>query len=527
MFYTRAFKVDDVKSGVLFLNTGLNCNYPVVTIVDHENTRIFPDNITLTSTDSVIIDFTSLTGFMDDNTWNILCSNGNTEISQNRNRPTAVVSSTSDERTVYPYDDNPLYDIAEVSHYFSQSFDDSNLVDGVITLDHSLDSQFPVINVWDNNNQFTIPTEITIIDNDTVSLDFSSMGTLSGEWNVSMIGGDGSTYFVSNAFIKDTFRVQHNLGQRNVHVYMYDGDNEMMFPDDVSAINGNEVEIYASSYSARENELITVCVIGGRVSFPDNDAVMSNNSPLNFHIQDKVALADWILSKFGAPSINVELASNHLDNAIHEALEKFAEFCIQEENYYVIDTADYIPGRGILLPNTIQSIFSYSENITHMDNSSNIFSPRQQMIQNNTLGRRSGLGGGNAGNWITYELAEGYLEMTDRLMGGNVFSFDYNSNNNRLLLHPEPATIGAEGNAILGVRTIRTTDQLYGESFVKRYAFELCKEILFAIRSKFQMTLPGGGTINLEHLQDYRDKQEQLLEELYMQFPSGVHFFIG
>ena len=73
--------------------------------------------------------------------------------------------------------------------FFSTAFTDTNLVLGVVTIDHTLGTNYPIVAVYDNNEMIILPDEITTITLDRITVDVNSFAPISGTWNVSVVGG--------------------------------------------------------------------------------------------------------------------------------------------------------------------------------------------------------------------------------------------------------------------------------------------------------------------------------------------------
>lgn len=71
---------------------------------------------------------------------------------------------------------------------YSTTFDNGDLSSGVLTVSHSLDSQYSVVQVWDNNDNIIVPDDAASNDPDSCDIDLSSYGTLTGIWKVTVIG---------------------------------------------------------------------------------------------------------------------------------------------------------------------------------------------------------------------------------------------------------------------------------------------------------------------------------------------------
>lgn len=75
---------------------------------------------------------------------------------------------------------------------YGQAFDNSDLTAGQITITHGLNEQYCVVALYDNNGNTVTPDEITAVDVNTLTVDLSSWGAITGTWyaRVVIAGGD-------------------------------------------------------------------------------------------------------------------------------------------------------------------------------------------------------------------------------------------------------------------------------------------------------------------------------------------------
>lgn len=66
------------------------------------------------------------------------------------------------------------------------TFTDSSLTTGALTITHNLNNQAPIIFVYDNNNRWIVPDEITATSVNAATVDLTSFGTLTGTWRYSV-----------------------------------------------------------------------------------------------------------------------------------------------------------------------------------------------------------------------------------------------------------------------------------------------------------------------------------------------------
>lgn len=71
---------------------------------------------------------------------------------------------------------------------YRQSFQNSHLLAGVLTVTHNLNLQYCAIQVFDNLNRLVTPDEIILVNDWTAQVDLTSFGVITGSWNVVVIG---------------------------------------------------------------------------------------------------------------------------------------------------------------------------------------------------------------------------------------------------------------------------------------------------------------------------------------------------
>jgi hypothetical protein len=71
---------------------------------------------------------------------------------------------------------------------FRQAFTNANLTSGILTVTHGLGQQFVSPTIYDENNKAVEPDDITATNSTTLTIDLSSFGTISGTWNLVVVG---------------------------------------------------------------------------------------------------------------------------------------------------------------------------------------------------------------------------------------------------------------------------------------------------------------------------------------------------
>ena len=73
-----------------------------------------------------------------------------------------------------------------VSRYFPGTFTNATLVSGILTIAHNLGRQFLPVTIADNGNKQIIPDDVTFGSANSLTIDLTSYGTLTGTWNYSV-----------------------------------------------------------------------------------------------------------------------------------------------------------------------------------------------------------------------------------------------------------------------------------------------------------------------------------------------------
>ena len=75
---------------------------------------------------------------------------------------------------------------------YSTSFDNGDLGSGnILTVNHNLNVNYPIVVIYDNNDKVIEPDEIEYTDNNNVDIDLNSFVPLTGTWHVRIVGGSG------------------------------------------------------------------------------------------------------------------------------------------------------------------------------------------------------------------------------------------------------------------------------------------------------------------------------------------------
>ena len=72
---------------------------------------------------------------------------------------------------------------------FQEQFTSSSLSNGLLTVAHNLNENFPLIQVYNSSRHLMIPDDTYTADANTAVLDFTSFGAITGSWTVTVISG--------------------------------------------------------------------------------------------------------------------------------------------------------------------------------------------------------------------------------------------------------------------------------------------------------------------------------------------------
>lgn len=90
--------------------------------------------------------------------------------------------------------------IIVVSAGFVTDFTDSDLnSDGILSIEHDANRQFPTVTVFDNNDMILLPDDVLFIDIDNIDINLLSQTPLIGTWHVRVEAGQTTD---TNGFIR-------------------------------------------------------------------------------------------------------------------------------------------------------------------------------------------------------------------------------------------------------------------------------------------------------------------------------------
>ena len=246
----------------------------------------------------------------------------------------------------------------------------------------------------------------------------------------------------------------------------------------------------------------------------------------NFAIQDLAALNAYILRSLGSPLIIVEITQDQLTDCINDATEYFTKYVTFDNEYITLDVSLYTQDVGYQLPSNVSAIYALDDSSAGMQGGdvSRLFSIPNAMLNAGMLFIPHP---GGAWGWASYEISMQYIELVRRMTGGG-YQFEYNQRTHLLKLTPDPIREKQSGFIVVSAHIIRPETQLYGESWVKKYAMALAKIKVGTVRKKYANTqLLGGCTLDTSILDDGKAEKLELETDLASRENCAYGFFVG
>ena len=141
---------------------------------------------------------------------------------------------------------------SDTANGFSQSFTNSDLINGQLILTHGLDVNVLEVQVYDSSRYAVEPDLITKTDGNTVTIDLSSFAPISGTWNaviISRVFNAHLGYFDSNDLASGILVETHNLGSADIGVQVWNDSNELVESDYVLPTSVSTVEVGLNSHT--------------------------------------------------------------------------------------------------------------------------------------------------------------------------------------------------------------------------------------------------------------------------------------
>lgn len=144
-------------------------------------------------------------------------------------------------------------------------FVESDLDSGVLSLDHELDTNYPVVSVINDDQQYIDINDISTVDG-TVDLDLSGYD-VDDEWSVRLLGDGYQRWFDDSHLDNEVLTVKHSLSSLYPSVTIFDDEDNKIVPDGIEYIDEDTLRVDLS------NQYVTNTIDGGTASTTSFDAL--------------------------------------------------------------------------------------------------------------------------------------------------------------------------------------------------------------------------------------------------------------
>ncbi len=114
-------------------------------------------------------------------------------------------------------------------------------------ISHNIGHKYPVVTVYDTDDQMILPETGTATDSDTFTLTFNE--AIQGKAVVSVGGigeNAGANYIFTQGSSTTNWRVTHSLSQQYPNITVFDENNEVIIPETITATSDNHTDIVFS-----------------------------------------------------------------------------------------------------------------------------------------------------------------------------------------------------------------------------------------------------------------------------------------
>ena len=140
------------------------------------------------------------------------------------------------------------------------------------SFNHNLGQRYPIVQVFDSYGKVIIPSEVIMVDSSTTTITFPSAQI--GKAVASLgTGPGGMTQFFTSAA---TWSLQHDMGADYPIVTIYDVNKNIIFPDRVTSIDSNNIEVgFTTPVAGHLNVAKGGHIISGSINFSNISTVGS------------------------------------------------------------------------------------------------------------------------------------------------------------------------------------------------------------------------------------------------------------
>lgn len=248
-------------------------------------------------------------------------------------------------------------------------------------------------------------------------------------------------------------------------------------------------------------------------------------------VTSRQELISHCLRRLGAPVIEINVATEQLEDKVDDALQVYQEFhddaTLRSYMQYQLTSTDvtnkYIP----VDPNIIyiSKLFPVSNTFF---GSGGMFDLKYQLMLNDLAWLHQW------SNGIAYFYqTQQYLEFLDMVLSGQP-QVTFSRHEDRLYIHGEWWNGDLKENDYVVAEVIQILDpetntSIYNDMFIKNYTTQLIKQQWGQNMSKFEgVQLPGGVTISGDKMKEEAEQElQRLKEEMRLEQELPVEFLIG
>lgn len=252
---------------------------------------------------------------------------------------------------------------------------------------------------------------------------------------------------------------------------------------------------------------------------------MSSNRP-----DTRDELIDYCLRRLGSPVIEINVATDQVEDRIDDAIDFYQEFHSDATHRTYLKhlvTSDDVTNKYIPIPSSVIYVTKLFPIIT-AGNTSNFFDIKYQMMLNDIADLQN-----FAGDLAYYEQMQQYLGMLDMKLNGTP-QVQFSRRQNRLYVFGDFADKDIKAGEYIIAEVYQIVDpdthtSVYNDMWLKEYTTALIKQQWGANLIKFEgMQLPGGVVLNGRQIYDDATSEiAQLRENIRLEHELPADFFVG
>lgn len=240
-----------------------------------------------------------------------------------------------------------------------------------------------------------------------------------------------------------------------------------------------------------------------------------------------VDFRDYIKRQLGADILCVEVSNDQIDDCIENACSQFLRYMYGEglyEDYMIVSVSANVSAYSVSGIEDVVDTY-----LSRLDGINTLFSPTNMLMYNdwllgNAMGGQADLGASNGMILTNYETAMMFLAQVNQFFGLN-YTSNYRRGSSTLVLTPTPKV---DGSIMLKVYKRESAINLYNHILVKNLAVGLTKKVYGGMNlGKYNVTMPGGGTVNYQFIYDQGKEESELALEAIRSEGNPMPFLVG